>query len=471
MSTSGVLRHWMPEPADSSLSRRGAWIGLRTLRQRPKIVDHTPSGEPIFEVRSVRLLLQPDADHFNRLETCSKCGRNVPGGPVFDLADLDRPSNPLICTTCVQAVAKPTLLRSGGRRPPPERPPAPRKPVETPVATPEPKAAAAADPPGPAAVEAAERSAKAAVAQDDLRQSLQTATQLIEAQRRDLGALSEAVRETRAELRSATESQGTLAQAQQQLHERMTAFAEHSERFTGPGAASSEVERDLRHNLQFVTELLQAQQRELAALSAALVETRNDLHAVTESHQALARSQQDLGRRLVDMAPSDPPSAGNAQRTEALERGLEEMSARLTEGLARARAETTDLVAQLRKDVGALSRAVEAQRHQFETAGDAGVRAELSGLTQAVAGLRTSSGTHGDRLEALEDQVKDVAVRLSSLIDAERAALPAPVGDGAAGLPGRVAGGGLLDALDRQLRDAEGRLARLSGHSRTSRAE
>ena len=302
----------MPEPADSSLSRRGAWIGLRTLRQRPKIVDHTPSGEPIFEVRSVRLLLQPDADHFNRLETCSKCGRNVPGGPVFDLADLDRPSNPLICTTCVQAVAKPTLLRSGMRRPPPERPAVPPKPAETPAAAPDPTAAGT-DRPGPTAVEEAERAAKVGVAQDDLRHDLQTVTQLVEAQQRDLGALSEAVREAQAELRSATESQGTLAQAQQQLHERMTAFAEHSQQVTGAGATRSEVERDLRHNLQFVTELLQAQQRELSALSAALVETRSDLHAVTESHQTLAHSQQDLGRRLVDLAPpraQRAPAAG-----------------------------------------------------------------------------------------------------------------------------------------------------------------
>ena len=459
----------MPEPADSSLSRRGAWIGLRTLRQRPKIVDHTSSGEPIFEVRSVRLLLQPDADHFNRLETCSKCGRNVAGGPVFDLGDLDRPSNPLICTTCVHAVAKPTLLRSGPRRPPPERPAAPKKPVETPAAASDPKAAGA-DRPGPTAVEEAAQAANAVVAQDDVRQDLQRVTALLEAQQRDLGALSEAVRETRAELRSATESQGTLAQSQQALQERVTAFAERSEQAMSGGVTSSEVERGLRHNLQFVTELLQAQQRELSALSAALVETRNELQAVTESHETLARSQEDLDRRLAGLALADPTHTDNVQRTASLERGIEDLSARLAEGLARARAETTDLVAQLRRDVGALAQAVEAQQHQFEAAGDAGARAQLSGLAQAVAGLRTSSSTHGDRLEALEDELRDLAIRLSSLIDAERAPLSAPHGDEAA-LPGRVAGGDLLDALDRQLRDAEGRLARLSARSRSTPPE
>ena len=438
------------------------------MRQRPKVVDHTPSGEPIFEVRSVRLLLQPDADHFIRLETCSKCGRNVPGGPVFDLADLDRPSNPLICTTCVQAVAKPTLLR-GARRSPPERPAVARNRVETQAAASS-ATAPDADRPGPTAVEEAERAGEGVVAQDDVRQDLQTVARLLEAQQRDLGALSESVRETRAELRSATESQGTLAQSQQELHERMAAIAAHSQQATSGGTTTSEVERDLRHNLQFVTELLQAQQRELSALSAALVETRNDLQMVMESHHTLARSQQDLDRRLAGLAPTDLP-AESAQQAESIERGLEEMNARLGEGLARARAETTDLVAKLRRDVGALAQAVEAKLHQFEAAGDAGARAQLSSLAQAVAGLRTSSSTHGDRLEALEGGLNDLAVRLSSLIDAARVPLPAPSGDEAAVLPARVAGGGLLDALDRQLRDAEGRLARLSGHSRPTRAE
>jgi two-component sensor histidine kinase len=461
----------MPEPADSSLSRRGAWIGLRTLRQRPKIVDHTSSGEPIFEVRSVRLLLQPDADHFNRLETCSKCGRNVAGGPVFDLGDLDRPSNPLICTTCVHAVAKPTLLRSGGRRPAPEPPAAPGKPVDTPAAVSDSKAAGA-DRPGPAAVDDAALAAKGVVAQDDIRRELQTVTGLLEAQKRDLGALSDAVRKTRTELGSLTESQERLTQSQQELHERTAAFAqERSEQAASDGTTSSQVERDLRHNLQFVTELLQAQQRELSALSTALVETRNDLQAVTESQQTLARSQQDLDRRLAGLPPPDPLGAEHAQRAESLERGLEDLSARLAEGLARARAETTDLVGKLRREVGALAQAVEAQRHQFEAAEDAGARAQLSGLDQAVAGLRTASSAHDDRLEALEDELNDLAIRLSSLIDAERAAFPTPKGDEAAGLPGRVAGGALLDALDRQLRDAEGRLARLSTRSRSTPAE
>lgn len=449
----------MPDPADSSLSRRGAWIGLRTLRQRPKVVDHTSAGEPIFEVRSVRLLLQPDADHFNRLETCSKCGRNVPGGPVFDLADLDRPSNPLICTTCVQAVAKPTLLRPGGRRVPPERRPVPEKPVETPAPLSDPNPAGA-DRTDPAAEDGAERAAQPAVAEDDVRQNLQAVTQLLEAQQRELGTLSEAVRETRAELRSAAESQGTLAQSQQHLHQQMTALAEHSQQAGTVSATNSEVERDLRHNLQFVTELLQAQQRELAALSSALVETRNDLQVVTESQQRLARSQQGLDQRLVDLAAQNSPPAENADWTESLERGLEEMRTRLAEGLAQARAETNDRVVELRAEVRTLAQAVEAQLHHLEAAGDTGARAELRTLVRAVGDLRTASSENDSRLQALHRDLIEVAAQLASLTYAE-----SPAGTPDATLPGRSPGGDLLDALDRQLKAAEGRLARLSSGS------
>ncbi|MDQ4069819.1 MAG: hypothetical protein M3203_10180, partial [Actinomycetota bacterium] len=70
----------MPETSDhSALHRRATWVGLRTLRQRPKMVGDARSGEPVFEVRSVRLVLREGASHFSRLTECSKCGREVPG--------------------------------------------------------------------------------------------------------------------------------------------------------------------------------------------------------------------------------------------------------------------------------------------------------------------------------------------------------------------------------------------------------
>src|SRR5947209_20247230 len=99
----------MADASDQTVIRHANWVGLRTLRQRPKVVDHTSQGEPIFEIRSVRLLLRADADHFNRLAQCSKCGRNVPGPPVLAVGDLDRPANSVICKECVRdATASPS---------------------------------------------------------------------------------------------------------------------------------------------------------------------------------------------------------------------------------------------------------------------------------------------------------------------------------------------------------------------------
>lgn len=470
MSTSGVSRHWMPEPADSSLSRRGAWIGLRTLRQRPKVVDHTATGEPIFEVRSVRLLLQPESDHFNRLETCSKCGRHVPGAPVRDLADLDRPSNPLICTSCVQAVAKPNQLRPGTRRVAPARGPAPASPAVEPPAASEPAvdSGAQAEPTGDRGTGGA---GGTDAVQDDIRTSLQTVTELLEGQRRELGALSAAVLETRAGLATVKESHQALAQSQEDLDRRVVGVAERASRPPGDGPAGDPaVEEELRHNLTFVTELLQAQQRELAALSAGLAETRTELRAVTESHQSLARSQDDLDRRLADVVKSNGRRAAEeAARTESLARDLEGVGALLSEGLSQVRAEATDLVSQLREDVAAFAQAVEAERRQSASAGDAGARAELSGLGVAVGDLRTSSSGTDSRLRAVEQALEEVTARLAALVDAQ--SRPAAAGEPAPAIRARPpADMGLLDALDRQLQEAEGRLSQLAGSPRPDSA-
>src|SRR5215210_903348 len=98
-------------PGTGSDQKRATWVALRTLRQRPKVVDHRENGDPVFEVRSVRLVLRDNADHFNRLAQCSKCGREVPGAPVLSQADLTRPSHSVICKECVRnatAVARRT---------------------------------------------------------------------------------------------------------------------------------------------------------------------------------------------------------------------------------------------------------------------------------------------------------------------------------------------------------------------------
>jgi chromosome segregation ATPase/DNA-directed RNA polymerase subunit RPC12/RpoP len=66
----------------------------------PKATGETQDGEPVFEVRSVRLVLRGDAAHFNRLVPCSRCGREVLGPAVLAPGDLDDPVRSLVCQDC-----------------------------------------------------------------------------------------------------------------------------------------------------------------------------------------------------------------------------------------------------------------------------------------------------------------------------------------------------------------------------------
>ena len=93
----------MRESADhaSSRRRRANWVGLRTLRQLPQVAGDTAGGEPVYEIQSVRLVLDGTAATFVRLVECSRCGRETPGEPVLTPADLDGPLRPVVCTDCV----------------------------------------------------------------------------------------------------------------------------------------------------------------------------------------------------------------------------------------------------------------------------------------------------------------------------------------------------------------------------------
>ncbi len=93
---------------EASPHRRATWVALRTLHQRPTVIGRTADGETVFKVRSVRLVLRGDSPHFNRLAECSKCGRDVPGAPVLGPADLDQPSHPVICKSCVRSAPMPS---------------------------------------------------------------------------------------------------------------------------------------------------------------------------------------------------------------------------------------------------------------------------------------------------------------------------------------------------------------------------
>lgn len=108
--------------ASSSLpprrQNRANWVALRTLRQVPKLVGKTDGGDPLFEVRNVRMVLRGEANHFSRLVTCTNCGREVPGLPILSPDDLTHAPGPFVCTDCVEA------LRTQGAPPPSPAPPA-----------------------------------------------------------------------------------------------------------------------------------------------------------------------------------------------------------------------------------------------------------------------------------------------------------------------------------------------------------
>jgi chromosome segregation ATPase len=64
-------------------------------------VGETADGEPIFEIRSVQLVLPDDAAHFRRLVSCAKCGRTLAGPVVANPGDLDVTVHSVICKDCV----------------------------------------------------------------------------------------------------------------------------------------------------------------------------------------------------------------------------------------------------------------------------------------------------------------------------------------------------------------------------------
>ncbi|MDQ3643267.1 MAG: hypothetical protein M3450_17830, partial [Actinomycetota bacterium] len=92
-----------------SAHNRASWVALRTLRQVPKVVGQTTTGEPVFEIRSVRLVLPDDAAHFSRLLACTQCGRDIPGPRVLTPGDLDQPPNTVLCPNCVNSVVSTTF--------------------------------------------------------------------------------------------------------------------------------------------------------------------------------------------------------------------------------------------------------------------------------------------------------------------------------------------------------------------------
>lgn len=174
----------MPEPSEGGSPRQkdANRIARRTFRQRPKLVGTTADGEPVYEVRSVRLVLRGGSPAFNRIVTCERCGQDQVGAAVLSQDDLDAPARPMICAGCIRRAGV-----SGAREPEPTSSP-PEHPVPAP-------------PVEPAQRESIEHRLQSVAAQVEelihleaqLRRTVTGLAHLVEAQRVDLTAV---VRET-----------------------------------------------------------------------------------------------------------------------------------------------------------------------------------------------------------------------------------------------------------------------------------
>lgn len=343
-----------PEPPDdaSSAHRRATWVGLRTLRQRPRPVGQTPAGDPIVEVRSVRLVLRNEASHFNRLVPCSKCGAEVPGSAVVSLADLDQPAYPVICTDCVRTATAGTGFLD-------RRPPAVPAAVEDAPSAVEPQVEPA---PAPAGVAPAG------------------------------GEVDAALVEVRAELAAASEAAAARAGV----------LAEDLRRLAG-GLQDElrQMRAELDEDLRRTSEALAAVTGELPALRSAIERVAEEARAVSQAQAALDVELADLGRRVDGVASSG----------EELRAQLDGVAKEAAEGAAR-----LDVVV-------------------------------------------NAADAEASRLHTLEQNVQSAVRRMTRMVGAQGRHRPAPAPSPPEG-PATLPPGRLLDDLERQLQEAEGRLAR-----------
>ena len=374
------------------------WVGLRTLRQRPRLVGQTAGGEPVYEVRSVRMVLRPDANHFNRLAACAKCGASVAGGPLLAPADLDHPSNPVFCKDCVR--------RSTPAPAPPEpwvaRLPAPDR--DQPATEPPPPEAATADPP--------------------------------------------------------VETAGSV-EPEHAGDDRLDALDGRREELAAPAPAATEEE--LRGRVASVIELVDAQAQVLANVSGTVADQGTKFSEVAEWSRQVTRAYRELTTRVVELAQRVDTRGGAGPRLDDLDRRVDELHA--STSMVQERADAGLVAASDRLDAGLA--AVTTRLDDLGAAGD-DLEARLEALHRRsieaesrLAAVTAAAEAENGRVHALEEKVQASLRRMTRLVGAQgrhRPAAPVDVRPPAPAPPSTA----MLDDLDRQLREAESRLARRS---------
>ncbi|HUR23066.1 MAG TPA: hypothetical protein VMZ73_04265 [Acidimicrobiales bacterium] len=466
------------------------------MRQRPVVVGLTEAGETVYEIRSLRVILPAGAAHFHRLASCARCGRELTGPALVTAADLDHPANPMFCNQCARA-------------PRPERQP-PKVPQSPPAETAAPQTADVVPPPEPAAPaldqklqvletrlgQVTVRLAGLPAIEEQVRLASQHIEEVAQEQRRELGTLAASLDGVRAHGERMAEWNQQLAHAHEELKERTAALADQD--VTQPPldvgatvAAAVDAERE-RSQAALADGLARMEQRiaelseRIAALAdqdvtrpvpvgmAAMVDAERERtqEAIAEVIARWEHRLDEVSERISGLAAQVvPPPPGQVDATVAAIAGAERerAEAALAAGLAslehriEAHASASrDLIDGLRADFDQALR-VTVQQVLEATTGPLRQLAEAGDeVKAALLSLQRGAKEGERRVRALEER-HDASVRRLTALVASR-----PAESSEAVRPGPHQGeevgahfaGGLLDALDRQLSAAEGRLAR-----------
>ena len=283
----------MPDPVDqaSLRQRRANWVGLRTLRQRPRLAATLADGEPVYEVRSVRLLLRGQSPTFNRLVACERCGRDQAGQPVLSVADLDLPLRPMICADCVQRAGVSSVWEPKATRTPAA--PVPAQSERNPVA------------PG---------GANPLVALPDSR--YEALSERLE----ELSRLAER-RQVADEERARQQSvpPATTAALTQALADARADFTSVSEQHAARVAA---LEVNLRETVGGLTRLVEAQRVDLTVIVREVVQASSEIQRMVAVSDRLAEAQMRLEQGVT--ATLEQAGASNVEELSRLQAALEQ---------------------------------------------------------------------------------------------------------------------------------------------------
>ena len=376
----------------------------------PKVLDETPAGEPVVEVRGVRLVLREHATFFNRLVPCSTCGRETPGVAVRTPADLDAPPGPATCRECRRATAAPAPVPA--QAPPP---------------------APVADTAGPAIEALAARvdEVQAALAEQAARPGPPP----------ELAALGKRLDKLETKGRTTAAEAGRVEAMERRVEQLAALMAERESRLeellaktqAAAEAAAAKVEARVRAVESRVEETT-GEMGELgdlhAALDVGLGQLRSDLAAVRDNQRDLSLLQDEFDRRLETVAAIQ--RAVTAAEEGKGRRGGKK-AAEFTTQLAAAQVATDELAKEQKQLRAQLSVIELATDRAADTASKAWAQvATISPLRMGLDDLEERLEIQNEALAALTDTVQSL---LRSGPAAKPAASKAPAPKPAAAKP------------------------------------